>query len=255
MTTFKREYTLKNNMFHLVMILSLFLLAACGGGGGGTPAVVTTYTVTFVSGGNGTLSGAASQTITAGASSTAVTAIPATGYHFVNWSEAGSVAGVNPSLVITNVTADHSYTANFALDPTATVTINLTGTLPANTGISGAAFVLSLPTGVTPSATNGVVSTGVVTNSGTFAGSTLSPQTVYTPTTAGSPGTLRVILADSAPAGVVLVGEVVTITLQLAAGVTPVAADFGISSVSVIDAVLYNQISGMGASIAGVTVQ
>jgi hypothetical protein len=137
----------------------------------------------------------------------------------------------------------------------ATIKINLTGTLPASIAISGVGFTLTLPADVTPATTNGVVATGVVSNSGIFTGSTLSPQTVYTVAAASSPGTLKVTLASSVTAGITQTGEVATITLQLVNGAAPTAASFGISGVSVIDAALYGTISGMGASVAGVTLQ
>src|SRR5665647_922899 len=102
---------------------------------------------------------------------------------------------------------------------------------------------------------NGTIATGVVSNTGTFAGSTLSPQVVYTAATASASGTLKVILTASAPAGVTQVGEVATITLQLANGATPTSGSFGLSNVSVIDAENYDTISGMGVSVASVTLQ
>lgn len=217
-----------------------------------------TYTLSFVAGGNGTLTGTADQTVNQGASSGAVTAVPASGYHFVNWTEGGSIAGVNAALAVTNVTANHSYTANFAIDTqvktTAILAINLTGTLPASTAIAGAMFTLTLPPDVTPAITNGAVINGVVTPSGVFAGGTLTPP-VYTAATASAPGTLIVTLVNSNPTGLTQVGEVATISLQLANGVTPTAANFGLSAVSVIDATLYNTISGMSANVASVTLQ
>ncbi len=68
-------------------------------------------------------------------------------------------------------------------------------------------------------------------------------------------GTLRVILSSSAVDGVTQVGNVATITLQLANSAVPTTSNFSVSAVSVTDAVLYNQISGMGAVVADVTLQ
>lgn len=135
---------------------------------------------------------------------------------------------------------------------TASVTINLTGTLPANTTIAGTDITITLPTDVTPSLNGTVVASGVVTPSGTFAGGTQTPP-VYTAAAGNIPGTLKVVLANPVNAGVTQVGEVATITLQLANGATPTANSFGVSAVSVIDATLYNTISGMGASVMSVT--
>lgn len=253
---------MKNILLYFVLALALLTLAACGGGGGGgvstqTPST-TNYTLTFASGGNGTLTGTASQTIAQGASSSSVTAVPASGYHFVNWTEGGSIESVNAALTVTNVTADHSYVANFAIDSLiktiATLTINLTGTLPTNTGIAGASFIVTLPANVTPAMTNSAVANGVVTPSGTFAGGTQTPP-IYTAATASTPGTLNVTLVNAVTAGVSQVGEVATITLQLTNGATPTASSFVLSAVSVIDATFYNRINGMGANVANVTLQ
>jgi uncharacterized delta-60 repeat protein len=73
---------------------------------------INTYTLTYAAGANGSLIGTTPQTVNHGASGTAVTAVPATGYHFVNWSD-GSTA--NPR-TDTNVTAIKSVTATFAIN-------------------------------------------------------------------------------------------------------------------------------------------
>ncbi|MHC4143322.1 MAG: InlB B-repeat-containing protein, partial [Planctomycetota bacterium] len=70
---------------------------------------INTYTLTYSAGAHGSISGASPQTVNHGADGTAVTAVPDTGYHFVNWSD-GSTA--NPR-TDTNVTADITVTANF----------------------------------------------------------------------------------------------------------------------------------------------
>lgn len=139
---------------------------------------------------------------------------------------------------------------------TATLKINLTGMLPnSTTTISGAAFILTLPANVTPAMTNGSVKTGVVSCSGTFAGSTLAPQVVYTAATSSTPGSLNVILASSVPTGIAAVGEAATINLQLANGAAPTSGSFGLSAVGVFDAAVYEAISGMSVSVAGVSLR
>jgi hypothetical protein len=87
-----------------------------------------TYTLTYTAGANGTISGTSPQTVLSGGSGTAVTAVPNTGYHFVNWSDSSTA---NPR-TDTNVTADISVTANFAIN-----TYTLTYTAGANGTISG----------------------------------------------------------------------------------------------------------------------
>ncbi|HEY4743625.1 MAG TPA: chitobiase/beta-hexosaminidase C-terminal domain-containing protein, partial [Desulfuromonadaceae bacterium] len=80
-----------------------------------TAIVPAQYTVTFAAGANGSLTGTASQTVNSGASTTAVTAVPATGYQFVNWTGTGGfvTSTANP-LTVSNVTANQAITANFA---------------------------------------------------------------------------------------------------------------------------------------------
>jgi len=136
---------------------------------------------------------------------------------------------------------------------TATLKINLSGDL-AGKAISGAEFTLTLPANVTPAMVSGVVATSVVTPSGTFVGSTIVPIVTYIPAVGATPGTVHVIVSNSLSAGVTTVGEVATITLQLANGAAPLVTDFALNSVIVIDT-LYNPITGMTASVAGVTLQ
>ena len=67
--------------------------------------------------------------------------------------------------------------------------------------------------------------------------------------------TLRVILTSSEAAGLSLVGEVATITLQLANGAVPTASSFIVSGERVIDATHYAPIVGIGVVVADVTLQ
>ena len=86
---------------------------------------ITTYTLTYTAGANGSISGSSPQTVNCGGNGTAVTAVPNTCYHFVNWSD-GSTQ--NPRSDV-NVMMDISVTANFAIN-TNTVTYDGNG----NTG-------------------------------------------------------------------------------------------------------------------------
>ncbi len=89
---------------------------------------VTQYTLTYSAGDNGSIDGDSPQTVDSGSNGTAVTAVPATGYHFVDWSDASTT---NPRTDY-NVTQDISVTANFAID-----TYTLTYTAGANGSIDG----------------------------------------------------------------------------------------------------------------------
>lgn len=73
---------------------------------------IDSYTLTYAAGANGSISGAASQTIAYGASGLPVTAVGSTGYHFTQWSD-GSTA--NPR-TDANVSGDLSVSAAFALN-------------------------------------------------------------------------------------------------------------------------------------------
>ena len=94
----------------------------------GTPVV--TYTFTYTAGANGSITGTSPQTVTAGANGTAVTAVPATGYHFVDWSDASTT---NPRTDMT-AAANVTVTANFA-----TNTYALTYAAGANGSLTGSA--------------------------------------------------------------------------------------------------------------------
>jgi uncharacterized repeat protein (TIGR02543 family) len=90
----------------------------------------TTFTLTFVPGNNGTLTGGTPnvvQTVNYNTSATAVTAVPNLGYRFVNWTGTNGfvTTGANP-ITVANVSADQTITANFAID-TFTITTSVTG--------------------------------------------------------------------------------------------------------------------------------
>jgi len=72
--------------------------------------------VTFAAGPNGTLSGTASQLIPWNGSSSAITAVPDSGHHFVGWSGTGGFTAVTNPLTLAAVIADMSITATFAIN-------------------------------------------------------------------------------------------------------------------------------------------
>lgn len=132
---------------------------------------------------------------------------------------------------------------------TATVKIGLDGTLPANTAISGVLFTMELPADVTPAMTSGAVANGVATPSGTFTGGILIPP-IYLPATSTTAGSLKIAMGNLNPSGITLVGEVVTVTLQLTNGASPAATSFNLNTIGVIDT-SGNPISGVKAVISG----
>ena len=90
---------------------------------------LNTFTVTFLTTGDGTLSGATTQTIPYNGSSTTVTATPNSGYSFLNWIDAsGAIYSTMATITLTNVKSDMSLTANYTLIPIYyTVTFNVNG--------------------------------------------------------------------------------------------------------------------------------
>jgi len=73
---------------------------------------IDTFTLTYTAGVHGSIVGVTPQTVNYGADGTTVTATPDPGYHFVSWDD-GILTAARTE---TNVTTDHSPTANFAID-------------------------------------------------------------------------------------------------------------------------------------------
>ncbi len=72
-----------------------------------------TFSVDFAAGTGGSITGAASQLVAYGGSTSAVTAVPNAGFAFVNWTGTGFTTSASNPLTIANVTAPLSLTANF----------------------------------------------------------------------------------------------------------------------------------------------
>ena len=73
---------------------------------------INQYTLTYLAGANGSVSGTTLQTVNHGSAGTAVTAVPGTGYHFMQWDDGVMTA----TRTDTNVTGDITTTANFAIN-------------------------------------------------------------------------------------------------------------------------------------------
>ncbi|MBK7801800.1 MAG: VCBS repeat-containing protein [Chloracidobacterium sp.] len=93
---------------------------------------IDTYTLTYMSGGNGSITGASLQTVNHGADGSTVTAVPATGYHFVDWSDNSTQ---NPR-TDSGITADISVTANFTRNEY-TLTTTVVGYGVVNRSVAG----------------------------------------------------------------------------------------------------------------------
>jgi hypothetical protein len=90
---------------------------------------INQYTLTYAAQSNGSIRGASAQKVSHGGSGSAVTAVPAAGYHFLDWSD-GSTA--NPRTE-SNLVADREVTARFAINQ-----YTLTYTAESNGSIAGA---------------------------------------------------------------------------------------------------------------------
>ena len=90
---------------------------------------INQYTLTYQAGANGSIVGETAQTVPENSNGSAVTATPAPGYHFVQWSD-GSLAATRHD---THVTSDITVTAQFAIDTYSIVcTVVGEGTCTAN---------------------------------------------------------------------------------------------------------------------------
>src|SRR5450756_1545982 len=79
-----------------------------------TNSVINSYILTYTPGANGTITGTSPQTVDYGADGTTVTAVPNSGYHFVQWNDGITTAARTD----TNVTADKTVTATFTSSAT-----------------------------------------------------------------------------------------------------------------------------------------
>jgi len=119
---------------------------------------------------------------------------------------------------------------------TATVKIAAAGTLPTNSTIGGVDLALTLPAGVTVKASPGSLSAlvpdaGIVTASGAAAANS-RVYAVYTAGAGAAPGTVRILLANTAGFST---GEFVTVKCDIASGSTPTTADFSASGIKFVD--------------------
>lgn len=98
--------------------------------------------VTFTAGAGGDVSGALSQTVLNGGSTTPVTAVPDAGFTFVNWTGSGFASSIVNPLTLTNVTQDYAITAHFSAAPPVlfALSVNL-GNGVAGTPATGGTFV------------------------------------------------------------------------------------------------------------------
>ena len=187
-------------------------------------AATTSYVLTYTAGSNGSITGSTPQVVAPGTSGAAVTAVAATGFRFVQWSDGKTTATRTDSNVNAdvNVTASFVAATNYVLTYTAGSNGSITGATPqvVAPGASGAAVTAVAATGYhfdkwsdgkttatrTDSNVSGdiTVTASFVANSGTHTG-TLPNGTNATATLANASGTCLISTAQftaSLPAGV-----------------------------------------------------
>ena len=132
-----------------------------------TNANISTRTLTYSAGANGSISGTTPQTVAYGADGTAVTAVANSSYHFVYWSD-GVMTASRTDLA---VTTDRTVTASFAID------------IPANELIYSDTLLGS------GSALHGTTVDSSATHAGGTAGATWTAAGSYNETATGTIGT------------------------------------------------------------------
>jgi len=98
------------------------------------PTNSTTFTLIYVANSNGSISGAATQTLTPGSNGASVTATAVTGYHFVSWND-GTTTATRTDI---NALADRTYSANFGKD----LVVPVTHTIIVSSGPNGSVVPL-----------------------------------------------------------------------------------------------------------------
>ena len=101
---------------------------------------LATYDITYLAGAGGTISGTATQTVDYGTDTTAVTATPDAGYHFVAWDD----SNLNATRNETGVMADATYTASFA-PSSYTITFDSAGGSPVESIIQDFGTAVTAP--------------------------------------------------------------------------------------------------------------
>jgi len=141
------------------LVLPLALASAAG--------ISTNYTLTYIAGANGTISGSTTQTVSSGSDGTAVTAVPNSGYVFSGWSDSSMANPRTDTSVASNITV----TANFSAAAVAPTITGITSVTPDGTYSTGATIEIDLTFSAPVTSTGPVVvslGTGTTTESCSF---------------------------------------------------------------------------------------
>jgi hypothetical protein len=130
------------------------------------------------------------------------------------------------------------------------INLNANGVDLGEKAINSVYFTFTLPDNVTP------VATGIILNSGIFTDADqskkVSPDVTYTPASATSKGTLKVLLTSSAVPGVKSTGEIATVSLQQLDNGAAAIVSSAFNTVPAI--VTYSEGSRQGDQLDGMTV-
>ena len=119
---------------------------------------VDSFTLAYTAGAHGSISGTSPQSVDYGGDGSPVTAVPEAGYHFVAWSDGVLTA----TRTDTNVTANLSVTASFAVDDTTPPEVTITSPVDGKTYWHG----VSMPLRVTATDAGSGVDTTAALNDG-----------------------------------------------------------------------------------------
>ena len=198
----------------------------CNGSNGGSTAncsaSIQTYTLTFVAGSGGSVSGTSPQTVKHGSSATSVTATPASGYTFTNWTGTnGFVTATANPLTSTNVTANQTVTANFTLVPPVQFTVTpTTGTGYTFTPAATQTVTQNVTTSFTISPASGYGIAAITGCNGNLNGTTYTTGAI----TANCSITVTTVARTASTTGTLPTMNDALKTLQAVAGVTTLSA-------------------------------
>ena len=230
-------------LFGLVLSVALLAMFGCGGGGGGGGGGGAQPTITATAGAGGSITPSGAVAVTPGSSQTfAIT--PNAGFFLSDVLVDGVSQGAVTTFTFTNVTANHTITASFIVNPTtAVVTVATQGTLPAGTVIGAIQATLNYSTpGLTIADANVVVSGPAAVVPFTF----LFPNTA----TAG-----QVTMGLISGLTGIQTGEFATATFSIAAGNLPTAANFSIAAGATVSDLNGAPIPGISVVIGSVVIR
>jgi hypothetical protein len=238
-----------NKRFCLLILLILFLFTGCGGGSGGSSTdagsaggTTSTQQNQTNSSSNGVDAGSTGGTTTTQQNQTSGSSSSDNAAGSTDGTTSTQPDSTNGSSNDGTNVGNTGGTTSTQQYSTAVLKISSQGTLNLANSIVGIDTTISIPVGVSlKTDLSGKVDTSIVTASGVAVNNSFV-DTNYSPPSASSPGTLRIIFLNTTG---ISTGEFVTITADIATGAFPQVADFSISAFRAAD--------GMGVVLSSIT--